>query len=83
MTLLEQSGSENIEMVWTYVENGYILYDQKGVDGSSKLRVGMWQPLVRLDGQHEGGLVQQRDDGCTTMNERQEEVESPSADVND
>ena len=36
---------------------------------------------LRLDGWHEGGLVQQRDDGegCSTMRERYEVVEGNGA----
>ena len=40
---------------------------------------------VRLDGYCEGVLGYQKDDdeGCTTMSERNEEVESPDAYVDD
>ena len=41
--------------------------------------------MVKLDGWHEGGLGQQRDDGgsCTRMRERYEEFESPGAYVDE
>ena len=43
----------------------------------------MRETEVRLDGWCEGGVRQQRNDGggCTTMQERQESVESPGTSV--
>ena len=44
-------------------KNGWVSFGQKGDDGRNKLRVGMRQTEVRLDGWCEGGLGQQRNDG--------------------
>ena len=54
-------------------------YGQKGVDGRSQLGTGTRETKVWLDGWCEGGLRQQRNDGegCSTMRERSERVESP------
>ena len=47
---------------------------QKDVDSRSQWRTGTMETEFRLDGWHEGGLRQQRNDGrgCTTMRERVE-----------
>ena len=39
------------------------VYGKKSVDGRSKWRAATEKAEVRLDGWHEGGLGQQRDDG--------------------
>ena len=68
-------------MVWACGKNRPVPYGQNGVDGGSKWRAGTRETEVRLDGWCEGGLVQQRNDceGCATMRERSERVESPGA----
>ena len=66
-------------MVWACGKNEGVPYGQKGVEGGSKWRAGTRETEVRLDGLCEGGLGQQRNDGegCSTMHERSERVESP------
>ena len=59
----EQSESESIKMIWTFGMTGCVPFGQKGVDGGSMWMAGTKQTEVRLDGQCEGGLGQQREDG--------------------
>ena len=53
--------------------------EREGVDGRNQWRTGTRETDVRLDGWCEGGLRQQRNngEGCATMRERSERVESP------
>ena len=85
MGVIEQSGSESIEMVWACGKNGLVSHIQKGVDGGSKRRVGTRQTEIRLDGWCKGVLGQHMNDSesCSTMREGQERVESPAAYVTD
>ena len=47
-------------MVWSRLENGWVLCGWKGVDGGRKLSAGIGWTDVRLDGSCEVGLGQLR-----------------------